>query len=188
MFKVLKDCFSINLNDYDNFYVDLEINKVILGAFIALIIGVILFNLYRGTIKIVVSQLVRHNAKCEEEAKTLSEIGLDKSKMVRWMLSGENLLTKIVGRKGEKKYEYEEYKALSKEERRDAEKFDMDTAEFYIREDKSTLASGVVERYGTSVQRTVVACVFIAIIGMCVIACMPEILEVIDNLLKNRKM
>ena len=183
MFEVLKKCFSINLNDYEKINVKLEINKVVLGTLIALIIGVIFFNLYRGTIKLVVAQLVRHNAKNEDNAKTLSEIDLDKNKAVRWMLSGENLLTKIVGRRGEKRYEYEEYKALSKKERQEAEKFDIDAAEFYVRDEQSSLASTVVEGYGTSVMRTVVACVFIAIVGICIIACMPEILELINNLL-----
>ena len=185
MYKVLKECFSINLNDYDNIGINLEINKVILGAFIALIVGVVFLNLYRGSIKLVLMQLTRHGAKNEEDAKTLSEIGLNNNKVVRWMLKRENLLTKIVGRKGEKKYEYEEYKALSNKERVEIEKFDIDTAEFYIKEEQSTLAAGAMERYGTSVQRTVMTCVFIALVSICVIACMPEILDVVNDLLRN---
>ena len=188
MFKVLKECFSINLNEYDNFNVNLEINKVVFGAFIALIIGVVFLNLYRNTIKLVVMQLIRHNARNEENAKMISELGIDKNKLVRWMLSGENLLTKIVGREGEKRYTYEEYKVLSKKERKEAENFNVDEASFFVREEYSDLANNVVERYGTSVQRTVATCVFIAIIGICIIVCMPEILDLINNLIKNAKM
>ena len=185
MFKILKEYFSINLNDYDNIGINLEINKVIFGAFVALIIGVIFLNIYRGNIKIVVTQLTRHNAKCEDEAKTLAEIGLGKNRIVKWLLSQENLLTKIVGRKGERKFEYEEYKALSKKERAEAEKFDINAAEFYIRDEQKDLATRAIENYGTSVQRTAVTCLLIAIISICVIICMPEILEIINNLLRQ---
>ena len=186
MFKILKECFSINLNDYDNIGVNLEINKVVFGTFIALIVGVIFLNVYRGNIKLVVTQLTRHNAKCEDGAKTLSDIGLNNNKIIKWLLSKENFLTKIVGRKGEKKFEYEEYKALSNKERIEAEKFDIDEAEFYIREEQSDLAAGVMEKYGTSVQNTVMTCLLIAIVSICIIVCMPEILEIVNNLLRSK--
>ena len=185
MFKILKECFSINLNDYDNIGINLEINKVIFGAVVALIIGVIFLDLYRTNIKLMVTQLTRHNAKNEDDAKTLSAIGLNNNKIIKWLLTKENFLTKIVKRKGEKKFGYEEYKALSKKERIAAEKFDMETAEFYIKEDKSDLAAGVMEKYGASVQSTAMTCILIVIISICVIACMPEILEIINNLLRH---
>ena len=185
MFKIFKEWFSVNLNDYDNIGVNLEINKVIFGAVIALIIGVIVLDLYRANIKLMVTQLTRHNAKNEDYAKTLSSIGLNNNKIIRWLLTKENFLTKIVGRKGEKKFEYEEYKTLSNKERIEAEKFDIETAEFYIREDKSDLAAGVMEKYGASVQSTVMTCVLIAIVSICIIACMPEMLEMINNLLRR---
>ena len=185
MFKIFKEWFSVNLNDYDNIGVNLEINKVIFGAVIALIIGVIFLDLYRANIKLMVTQLTRHNAKNEDDAKTLFSIGLNNNKIIRWLLTKENFLTKIVGRKGEKKFEYEEYKTLSNKERIEAEKFDIETAEFYIREDKSDLAAGVMEKYGASVQSTVMTCVLIAIVSICIIACMPETLEMINNLLRR---
>lgn len=185
MFKIFKEWFSVNLNDYDNIGVNLEINKVIFGAVIALIIGVIFLDLYRANIKLMVTQLTRHNAKNEDDAKTLSSIGLNNNKIIRWLLTKENFLTKIVGRKGEKKFEYEEYKTLSNKERIEAGKFDIETAEFYIREDKSDLAAGVMEKYGASVQSTVMTCVLIAIVSICIIACMPEMLEMINNLLRR---
>ena len=50
MFEVLKKCFAINLNDYENINFNLEINKVIFGAFCALMVGVVILSIYRGTI------------------------------------------------------------------------------------------------------------------------------------------
>ena len=44
MFKFLRECFAINLNDYENINFSLEINKVVLGVSIAIIIGIILLK------------------------------------------------------------------------------------------------------------------------------------------------
>ena len=191
MFKFLKECLSINLNEYENININLEISKVVLAACVAFIIGVILFDIYRGSIRVMVAQLMRHGAKDEENAKTLKEIGLEESrliKVVKMMLSRDNLLTKVVARSGAKQYSYEEYTALSKEEKEKDSKIDFSTAKFYVKEEQSTLASGIVEKYGASVQRTALSCAFIILIGLCLIASMPGILNVVNNLIKNTKM
>ena len=183
MFEVLKKCFAINLNDYENINFSLEINKVILGAFIAMVIGVIMLDIYRGSTRTVIMQLTRHEAKTVEDAKTLNEIGLGNSRIVKKLLSGHNILTGVVARVGEVKYGYEEYKALSKEEKKESEKIDFASARFYIREESADRASQITERYVTSVPRTVASCTFVAILCICVIACMPEILSLINGLL-----
>ena len=99
------------------------------------------------------------------------------------MLLGENLLTRIVARVGDRRYEYEEYKALTKEEKEKISTVDYSTARFYIREDKLYLAEEVTARYESSLVNTVIACVFVAIVCVCLIACMPGILNVINNAL-----
>lgn len=187
MFEVLKKCFDINLNDYENIKFDLEINKVILGAFVVLMVGIVYLSFYRGSIRVVIIQLMRHNADSEENAKTLGELGFDKSRIVKRLLSRDNILTKTVARVGEKKYDYEEYKSLSKEEKRESEKIDFSEAKFYIGEDNKDRAMNIVDRYVTSIPRTIASCVFIAIVCVSVIACMPEILNLINNLLENVK-
>ena len=185
MFEVLKKCFAINLNDYENINFNLEINKVIFGAFCALMVGVVILSIYRGTIRAVMMQLIRHETYSEEDAKTLKELGLGESRTVKRLLSGDNILTKTVVRVGKKKYSYEEYMALSKEERLKNESVDFSTAKFYINEDNKDRAASIVEKYVTSVPRTVVSCVFVAIICVCIMACMPEILNGINNLLQK---
>ena len=186
MLKIFTDCFSINLNEYDNLGVSLEINKVILVAFAALIIGIIYFNFYRRNIKLAVSQLIRHGAKNVDNAKTLGELGLSNFAPIKRMLLGENLLTRIVARVGERRYEHDEYKALTKEEKAKISTVDFATAKFYIREDKYYLADEVAARYGSSVLNTVISCVFAAIVCVCLIACMPGILNVIDSIIGSK--
>lgn len=181
MLEALKGYFSINLNEYENININLEINKVLVITFAVFAVFVIFFNVYRGNIRTLTFQLVRHGAINENEAKTLAELGLTKKKVLKLLLTGDTLLTKVVARIGEKRYTPEEYKTLSKEEKED--KIDFSTALFYIRENQIDRAKMINEKYVTSLLRTVVSCVLIALIGMCIMACMPGILNVINNLL-----
>lgn len=184
MFKFIKDCFSVNLNEYENFNVNLEINKIVLCTFLVMVVGVVFLDLYRGSIRKVTSQLVRHKAKSEDSAMTLEELGLEKSRVVRYMLSHDNLLTKLVARRGERAYSYEEYRALSKEERREIGKIDFSTAAFYLKSgEEADKVSEFVDKYDTSVGRTVASCVFILVVMMCIVLCMPGILNLVDNLI-----
>lgn len=185
MSEILKKAFEINLNDYENINFNLEINKVVLGASIALIIGIILFNTYRAKIRLLVMQLIRHEAYSEESGKTLMELRIDKTFVLKYLLNGNNILTKIVARVGEKHFTYEEYVALSKEERAKAELIDFETAAFYIRDDKKEFALSVVDKYNTSLTKTILAIVFVISMCVCVVFCMPGILNVISNLLKQ---
>ena len=188
MFEVLKKCFSINLNEYKYIGVDLEINKIILCTAVVLMACIVVFNTYRANIKLTVSQLVRHKAKDEESAKTLSELGLDRSRAIKKLLGKNNMLTKIVARCGEKKYGYDEYMALSDEEKKECEEFDVTESRFYIREEYSLQATSVIDKYGTSVCRTILSCVLVAIVSISLFLSMPGTLNVLNNLLKNTKM
>ena len=98
------------------------------------------------------------------------------------------MLTKIVARCGEKKYGYDEYMALSDEEKKECEEFDVTESRFYIREEYSLHATSVIDKYGTSVCRTILSCVLVAIISISLFLSMPGILNVLNNLLKNTKM
>lgn len=168
--EFLKSCFSINLNEYENIGIDLEINKVLTIAFSAFIVGIILYNSYRRNINLTLSQLIRHGARNKESAKTLKELRLDKVASVRRMLCGDNLLTKLVTRAEDGKSNTSDSDPLS--------------AKFYIKEEKYLLAESISTRRDASVTSTVMACIFIAIVCVCIIACMPSILNVINNLLQ----
>ena len=188
MFDYLKKCFSVNLNDYTYIKYDLEINKAVVIAVIALMIGIIFMNLYRSNIRLITLQLTRHSADTEENAKTLSELGLGDSKVIKSLLSKKGMLTKIITRVGEKTYSYEEYIILSDDEKKKIFDIDFEAAKFYIKEENKAQADGIIEKYNASTLRTVITCVFIGIVGLCVIFAMPEILNGIDLLIKTTKM
>lgn len=187
MLDIFKKCFSVNLNDYENIGINLEINTVVLGAFIAVIVGVVFLNMYRGSIRYTVMQLTRHSAFSEDTAKTLKEIGLYDSRIIKKLLSGHNMLTRVVARVGAVKYDYETYVKMSDEERKEAEKIDFDFARFYIKEEEINRAGFIRERYKTSPVRTLVSCLFVAILCGCIIACMPGILNVINEIIGKMK-
>lgn len=187
MFEVIKRCFNINLNDYENINFDLEINKVIAGASIVLMIAIVLFHIRRGNIRNAVMQLIRHGAFSEENAKTVKELGVEGSSIIKALLSGDNQLTKVVARVGEKQYSYEEYVKLDKKEKEAIDLVDFEVERFYVREGMKDRAWQIVDRYVTSVPRTVAVCIFVSIITFCIIACMPGVLQMIDNLLESAK-
>ena len=184
MLEAIKKHFALNLKSYSNIGINLEINKIVLGTLIILILGVVVLNNYRGNVRLMAMQLTRHNAKNEDGAKTLKQLGLHKSNGIKKLLHGENTLTRIVARVGEVRYSYEEYKALSKKEKKAKVKIDFDEAEFYLREDQADRIANILEKYNVTIGRTAMTCIFIAILGGCVIACMPEILSIINNMLK----
>lgn len=187
MLKVLKRCFEINLDEYENIGFSLEINKVVLGVCIALVAGVVFLHVFRGNVRLTIVQLMRHGAKCEDDARTLKELGLGDSRVIKRLLSKDNVLTKTVARVGEVKYDYETYVKMDKKARAEAERIDFSVAKFYVKEDEATRAAFISERYVTSPIRCAVSCLFVVIMTVIVIACMPGILSVVDALIGKMK-
>ena len=171
----------INLKDYDNIGIDLEITKVLLAFVIALLFTVVAINLIRASMHALIKKLIRREAFSEDSALTLSELELDKFR-IRMLLKSSGQLSKIVSRAGEKKYTYEEYVALSKE-KGFKDTIDFKEARFYISEDGRDRATHIYEENEVSVLQTVLLCVLIVAVFVCIMLLMPSILTLINNLL-----
>lgn len=184
-FENLRRCLGINLNDYENIGVNLEINKVVLAAFVVFGVMMVVLSIYRKNMRDIVMQLMRHEAYSEDSACTLEELKLNENRVVTYMLTHSDMLKKIVERVGKPQYTYEEYKALSKEERAESERIDFATAKFYITEAQLDRARHVKEKYVVDKTRLIIACVFLFVVYIALAAAMPEILNVINNLLKK---
>jgi len=184
MIGYFKKCFSINLNEFEQIGINLEINKVLLIACIAFGIFMILFAIYRNNIRTFVVQLMRHEATSEDKACTLDEIGLSNNKIIIYLISHNSMLTKIVGRLGAPKYSYEEYKALSKKERAELETIDFAVEKFYIYEDQKDRARHINEKYATNKKRMTASIIFLILVYVATVSAMPELLNLINNLLK----
>ena len=184
--KIYYDLFLINLKDYSNIGIDLEINVLLLFIFLALCVCFFVINHHRATTQLIVKQLTRHEAEDEESAKTLAELGLEGSVSVKWMLRSEGQISKLVGRVGEKTYTYEEYEALMKSKGGvPKENIDLSTARFYVRSEAKERISFIVDTYGSSILRTTLYCVLILALYICIALCMPEILSFINTQIGN---
>ena len=184
MLESLKNCLAVNLNDYENIGIDLQINKVLFPAFVVFCIMMIALAVYRNAMRDLVVKIIRHEAYNEDSAKTLDELGLAKNVIITYLLSRDNMLSKIVKIAGKQEYSYEEYIALSKEERLAHEKIDVSKSALYIPEDNIDRARHIKEKYMMSKTKLMLASVLVFLIYIIIASSMSEILNVINNLLK----
>ena len=182
--KIFYDFFLINLNEYPNINIDLEINVLLFFISLAICASAFAITIYRATLQRAIKQLTRLGATDEDSARTIKDLGLEKSFILKMALSRRGRLTRIIGRAGEKTYTYEEYVELSRTKGGiKEEKIDFETAEFYIRPESNDDAKNIIENYGTSMLRTSLYCVLVIAVYICVALVMPEVLTLINNLL-----
>ena len=176
----------LNLNEFANIDIDIYINLLFLAIAVAIIVIAFLFDFSRGITYTAVKQLVRHEANDENSAKTLSELGLSKSKFVRFMLSGAGELTRAVLRVGSPKIDYDSFMKLNREERKKLFLIDFDTETFYLSEEGKKRADRILSRYEFSIPRFVAFAVFVILIWGAVCAFSYEIFSYINSIIISK--
>lgn len=174
--------FTVNMKNYENLGWDFEINIMLMALMPIFIVGCILIHVFRKNIFYTVKQLTRHGATTPDTAVTLTKMKLADRRIIKYMLSHDTQLSKIVKRKGAPEYTYEEYRELEKTKSLPSEKIDFDEAEFYLAKESDDRAKKVLERYDIPVSRIVLLCVFVFVIFMIIMLLMPELLTLINNL------
>ena len=183
MFKNFwNDVILINLKDYGFISFDFYINIFLFALCVCVCISSFYIEHQRGSMALMLKQLIRHNAFSEESAKSLMELGLLSSLSIKRSLSRETRLSKIVSRVGYKKLSYDEFMALSKEERKKLNAVDFSTAKFYISPESSNEAKHVYETYQTSLVKTLLMCALVFLIYGALCAISSEVLEYIRSL------
>lgn len=182
MLDKLKEYLSINLKDYDNIGIDLEINKFLVILCAALCVSFFIINYKRAIISETVKQLLRHGAVEESAAKTLKELGLDSNGAVRRALSSDTQLRRMVAFVGEVKLSYEEYVAMQKA-RKKPDAPNLDEARLYVADGSLERAKHVYNSYNVSLLRTALLCVFCISVTVCLVLLSPELLTFIDSAL-----
>ena len=181
-----KDLFqryiSINLSDYSNINVDLEINKIVLLILLGLLISTVVISYKRAIIIRVAKKLLRHEALDEQSAVTLDAIHLN-SFFVKREIEGETRLHRLVGVKGEKDLSYEEYvsKSKSKEEKR--EESENKERAFYIRGERLDEVKKIASQKDITALNTLLLCILYVIVFVSIVFLMPEILTIVNKLL-----
>ncbi len=183
-FEFIQKYFSVNLADYPAIGIDLEINKFIFIFLIGSLVGTIAVNYRRASMHLVVRSLMRYEAKTEESARSLHEMKIDTLGAKIALRSGGRL-SKVVKRVGAKEYTYEEYSALIKDKSFKEESFDFENSKFYICDEGSDDARYIFERCSSSVLNTVLFCILLTAIAVCLMLCMPGILSLVNSLLSK---
>lgn len=180
---MLYDFFVLDVNEYANIDGSFKINIFLFFLAVGICAAAVIITLYRSSLQRIVKQLTRLEAVDEERARTLGDLGLDRSIIIKMALSRDGgRLTRLIGRVGQKKYTYDEYKALTKQKGYRHDKIDFSSAEFYIREGKEEEAKNIVENYGASMYRTALYCVLVMALYVCLMFFMPEIIMFISGL------
>jgi len=171
----------LNLKDYPAVGIDLEINKLLLIVMTAIIIGTVIINRKRALITLTVSKLLRREAIGEENSVALKHLGIDTKAVIRLLLGGGQIktLVKIVG---EVTPTYEEYVAKMKDKGYKGETVDLDSAELYLDREQLDTAKRIAQNRSSSPVNTLLFCVLVFAVFVCLILLMPEILTLLNNL------
>lgn len=173
--------FLVNMKDYSNLQIDLEINRIILYFLLGIIVTMIIFN-YRnaGNIKLV-KKLLRYEATNEENSKTLDELNLNTLNS-RLSLSGNGRVKRLIKRVGEVELSYDEYVQQMKSKDFKAEKIDFATAKFYIPEESINEANILADSKNSSLVSTILLILLLISIYVLLLFLMPSILTLLNNI------
>ena len=176
----IKEFFILNLNDYENipFYFPIGLLITLLTA--AICVAVFVINFHNGYIFAMIKQLIRHGARDDASAKTLTQLRLDKTLGLKSALSRSGRLTYIIKRVGETKPSYEEYVASRKKRGYKEEKIDFSIARFYIPSELSDRAQGVLEKSNASILRPVIISAILIGVWLLLALFLPDLLSYIN--------
>lgn len=174
--------FLINLLDYPNIGIDLQINVILFCFLIGLIVTTVIINLRNEAVTRLIKKLLRYESLNEENAKTLTDLGINNA-ITRSTLMGSSRIAKIISRVGAIQMTYEEYVEAIKDKKYKEEKIDFNTASFYISEENYEEAVSFTEADTTSPLNTALLCLLMTAIYVFLMFLMPSILSIIDGML-----
>ncbi len=188
MLDDINEYLSINLKDYDNIGINLEINKFLLLVALALCVTFFVVNYKRSLISEAVKQLLRHGALSEDSAKTLGELGLSDSRGIKRELLGDTQLRRMVMVVEEEKKLAPDGKLPSHEElvamervKEGAPSINFNTARIYVAPGSLERAKFIYNNYNTSLVKTILLCVFCIAISVCLMLLSPGLLSLINS-------
>lgn len=175
--KLFKEYILLNLKDYFA-GVDFPINIFILSIALGLCIASVVITVHRRYTADLIKKLMRHEAFSQEKAVTLSDLRINPGFILKSALSRKTgQLADMIKRVGDTGYSYEEYVKLQKTKGFREEKINFEEAKFYIDPEKLPRARKINDAGAPSYFQTVLVCIFILAVFVCVSLFMPEILN-----------
>lgn len=191
---------SINLKNYENIGIDLEISKVLLGLLVGIIIATLLVSWQRNSMINLMKRMSRLGCTDEGTAKTLSELSCN-NLGTRAVIRTSSRLRRLIGCLGADivtgdNITYEEYKEATRRKKRKApegeaveerrqlnEKIDFKSAAFYIKSSDSKEVKNILDMRKASLLNTVLMCVLLISVYTILLFLMPDILNFINGIL-----
>lgn len=171
LYDLYEACVLVNLKDYHNIGIDLQISKIIIVIIIGLILLALIMNYKRACLNSIIKKLILNQCFDEESAKTLSELNIS-SFGTRFCLSHLPTLKRIINMVGQG------------EDSDRGKKADYKTVRIYIEKDRVEEAAALADKKYTSILNTILFCILILLIGVIIILIMPELLSGINYILE----
>ena len=174
--RYIKELFLLNLYDYEHIKFRMPIGMILTFLAIALAAATFFITYRKRYTYTFFTQLIRHNADCEERAKTLKELRLADYGALKRALSRSGQLTYMIKRVDEVKPTYEEARKRGFK----YAKIDFTTERFYINPESLAKVKQIENTSYPAWWKPVVASIAILVVFAVLLICMPKLLELID--------
>lgn len=186
--------------DYENLGITdggvMPIGSIVLGIAIGFFIACCMAIFNRRVLGDFVRHVLSHECLSPESAKTLEELGYHKNAFVRGSLKRGVSLRRVIKCVEEERFNAEvaekraEFEAANAEKGKKAPKFrepifkaDLAQTHYYVPEDMKYVAETKFEKKGTGWPELVFAFVLFAVIAVGFLLLVPELLQMLDNML-----
>ena len=207
--KIYNNYLKVNLADYKNIGINLDINMVILCLTVCLVIIFILMHKKQTLISTLFKKIKRTEAFGAENAVTLKDLGLSENSFRKLLTDRQGILKSAITIVGEKKLTYEEYISAQKAKKTKSKTTEHDSdsitenknesaaeisildkdgllsadAKFYVPSDNENVVDRILESNNATVTKTLISCVIITVVGIALISVMPSLLSAINSAL-----
>lgn len=173
----------LDFSDYPNIKISFPIGLVLAFLCIAFCIMVFIISYKEATGTKIVVQLLRHEAKSEDSAVTLTKLRLNEKRYKRALCAGGKL-SRIVLRAGYSRPTYEDYVKAPKNEKDALFAPISDDDKFYIASDEAQAAEIMAANGRSSVLKPIILSVCILLIFSLLFIFMPDILNAVNSWIK----
>ena len=188
--------FSVELGQYENIEIGtgtlLTFRNIILGLFVGLVIASAFASYDKNRLGGFVRKMIREDCLWPEKARTLAELGYQKSPGIRGSLKRGTVLSRTVHCVEKEQYErdMEAARAAFAEKNGSEEGFvappfrmDLDTAHFYIPDEEHYAAEVRFEEKGSG-WRAFLLVLLVSVVGAALVCwLLPDMLQLVDNMI-----
>lgn len=164
------------LYHYSNFDIDVNSGSfsLLVGAILfGILVGIIISLVVRSSCGKIVKALLAAKASSEGSAKTLAELGFGKSCTARMMLRTDSALAKVLRTPEDESFGYAGKRTPNKNTR------------FYLPEENRIMASLRFSEEKHPIRDGILSAVLIAAIFAVAVFVIPELLQMLDNLISQ---